>query len=442
MLSASAIYIVKVVVENLMLFHTFKNYKMIPVLVILLGALVSQSCARHSSENIDKTALRFYGTPAENGDDFAHEQVPSNIYSAGLNCSQFQDMGAALNYRTDKPINLTKASIIATGENDLILAQGLLLSPGDLVEVLIEDGEGFNGRYIIDNAGYVKLPLVGIIEAGGATTNTLEDKIEMALVRAEIFQPANANVTIHVLNWSSISVSVAGAVFNPGTVLINRKPTGIQNSEHLEAYGDYSTTRLLSEAIRAASGIRPDAKLDQIILLRKGWQVQIDMTGMLSGDLVKDYPLVAGDRVIVPSTGCFQEQLVRPSQITPKGFRVFMSNLIDSAGDNSSAAVGRYSTNLPYGTRLLQAAVSANCVGGKDWTNAPRRVVLASKNPITGQTQVIERSVEQLLTMPSEGNINPYLMPNDAIACYDSDITNFRDIAKTVVDFVLPFKLL
>ena len=78
------------------------------------------------------------------------------------------------------------------------------LSPGDLVEVLIEDGEGFNGRYIIDNAGYVKLPLVGIIEAGGTTTNTLEDKIEMALVRAEIFQPANANVTIHVLNWSSI----------------------------------------------------------------------------------------------------------------------------------------------------------------------------------------------------------------------------------------------
>ena len=286
------------------------------------------------------------------------------------------------------------------------------------------------------------MPIIGVIEAGGATTNKLETKIELALVKAEIFQPANSSVTIHVLNWSSIEVSVAGAVFQPGTVLINKKPTGIQNSEHLEAFGDYSTTRLLSEAIRAASGIRPDAKLDQIILLRKGWQVQIDMTGMLSGNLVTDYPLVAGDRVIVPSTGCFQEQLVRPSLITPKGFRVFMSNLIDSAGDNSSAAVGRYSTSLPYGTRLLQAAVSANCVGGKDWTNAPRRVVLASRNPITGDTQVIERSVEELMTMPNKGNINPYLMPNDAVACYDSDITNYRDIAKTVVDLILPFKLL
>jgi len=425
-----------------MLFHTNSNYKNIPVLIALIGTLLSQGCAQHTSETIDKSALRFYGNPANNGDDFNHQQAAKNVFSTGLNCSQFQNMGAALNYRTDKPLNLNTTNIMATGENDPILAQGLLLSPGDLVEVLIEDGDGFNGRYIVDNAGYVKLPIIGVIEAGGATTNKLETNIELALVRAEIFHPASARVTIHVLNWSSIEVSVAGAVFQPRTVFINKKPTGIQNAEHLDAYGDYSTTRLLSEALRAVSGVRPDAKLDQIILLRKGWQVQIDMTGMLSGNLVKDYPLVAGDRVIVPSTGCFQASLVRPSQITPKGFRVFMSNLIDSAGDNASAAIGRFSTSLPYGTRLLQAAVSANCVGGKDWTNAPRRVVLASKNPITGQTQVIERSVEQLITTPNEENINPYLMPNDAVACYDSDITNFRDIARVVADIILPFKLL
>ncbi|WP_083278108.1 polysaccharide biosynthesis/export family protein [Colwellia sp. PAMC 20917] len=425
-----------------MSFYPPKSYKIMPALIALIGILVLQGCAKHSSVDIDKSALRFYGTPADNGDDFIHEQAPKTLFSDGLNCSQFQDMGAALNYRTDKPLNLHSSNMKASAENDPILAQGLLLSPGDLVEVLIEDGEGFNGRYIVDNAGYVKLPIIGVVSAGGATTNKLETKIELALIRAEIFQPASASVTIHVLNWSSIEVSVAGAVFNPGTVLINRKSKGVQNSEHLDAYGDYSTTRLLSEAIRTASGIRPDAKLDQIILIRKGWQVQIDMTGMLTGELVKDYPLVAGDRVIVPSTGCFQAHLVRPSQITPKGFRVFMSNLIDSAGDNASAGIGKFATSLPYGTRLLQAAVSANCVGGKDWTNAPRRVVLASKNPITGETQVIERSVEALMTTPNQDNINPYLMPNDAVACYDSNITNFRDIAKTVVDILLPIKLL
>jgi protein involved in polysaccharide export with SLBB domain len=429
-------------VENIMKYLNLTSRTALQIVSILLIWTCLIGCAKHSSKTIDDSSLRFYGMPSDNGDDFIHEQPPGSVFADGLNCNQFKDMGAALNYRSDKPISLKNINVEATGENDPILAQGLLLSPGDLVEVLIEDGEGFNGRYIVDNSGYVKLPLVGVIEAAGSSINRLEAKIELALVRAEIFQPASASVTIHVLNWASIKVAVAGAVFEPGTVLINKKPVGIQNSEHIEAFGDYSTTRLLSEAIRAASGIRPDAKLDQIILIRKGWQVQVDMTGMLSGNLVTDYPLVAGDRVIVPSTGCFQAQLVRPSQITPKGFRVFMSNLIDSAGDNSSAAVGQYSTSLPYGTRLLQAAVSANCVGGKDWTNAPRRVVLSSKNPITGETQVIERSVEDLLTMPNQGQINPYLMPNDAIACYDSTITNYRDIAKTLTEIIVPFKLL
>jgi polysaccharide export outer membrane protein len=119
-----------------------------------------------------------------------------------------------------------------------------------------------------------------------------------------------------------------------------------------------------------------------------------------------------------------------------------MSNLIDSAQNNASAAVGRYATNLPYGTRLLQAAVSANCVGGKEWTNAPRKVMLASINPITNETQVIERSVEQLMRYANRDDINPYVMPNDAIACYDSGVTNLRDVARTIVDLLIPFTLL
>jgi polysaccharide export outer membrane protein len=66
---------------------------------------------------------------------------------------------------------------------------------------------------------------------------------------------------------------------------------------------------------------------------------------------------------------------------------------------------------------------------------------LSSKNPITGETQVIERSVEQLMKMPHLELINPYLMPNDAVACYDSGITNLRDVAATIVDIITPFKL-
>lgn len=412
------------------------------IAIISLLALIVCGCARHSSTDLTNGNIQFYGTPGHRGDNFIYEQAPNQLFSASLDCTSFLAAGAALNYHIDKPLRLNDNNNIIENRLDPILAQGLLLSPGDLLEILIEDGEGFNGRYIINNNGAVKLPIIGNIQATGETTNNLEKHIELALVRQQVFQPTSAIVTTQILNLAAIEVSVSGAVFQPGRVLINHKTPKSTQVERIDAFGDYSTTRLLSEALRAAAGIRPDAKLDQVILLRKGWQVQVDMTGILTGQLVKDYPLVAGDRVIVPSTGCFQPHLVRPSQITPKGFRVFMSNLIDSAGDNSSAAIGKYSTSLPYGTRLLQAAVSANCVGGKDWTNAPRRVVLSSKNPITGKTQVIERSIEQLLTMPSKGEINPFLMPNDAIACYDSTVTNFRDIAKSITELLLPFKVL
>ena len=121
---------------------------------------------------------------------------------------------------------------------------------------------------------------------------------------------------------------------------------------------------------------------------------------------------------------------------------MFLSNLIETAKSNSNAAVGRFSSNLPYGTRLLQAAVSANCVGGTSWTNAPRKVLLASQNPLTGRTEVIERSVEQLVRQAHRDEMNPYLMPNDAVACYDSDVTNLRDVAKALGDVLSPFKLL
>jgi hypothetical protein len=249
-------------------------------------------------------------------------------------------------------------------------------------------------------------------------------------------------VSVRVLLWAPVEVFVSGAVYEPGRVLINDKVQEQLIEQRMTAFGDYSPTRYLSEALRAASGIRPDAKLDQVLLLRKGWQLQVNMEGIFTGHNVRDPSLVAGDRVIVPTTGCFQKQLMRPTQITPKGFRVFMSNLVLPSESNSNGAVGSFSSSLPYGSRLLQAAVSANCTGGISWTNAPRKVVLASENPLTGKVQVIERSIEQVIRQAHRDDINPYLMPNDAIACYDSDVTNLRDIARTLIDIISPLKLL
>ncbi len=430
-------YLMKTVLSNLT--HRAK----VSTLTGVLSFCLFTGCAQQQSvPEIDNSSSDFYGAINGSGELFNQQSVPSKVFAAQLNCSDRTDFAAPLNYRVDKPI-LSAATSQAPLPSKMNPARNTLpLSPGDLIEIMMEYGEGFNGSYVLDNLGLLTLPILEPIHASGMSPRELSERVELALIKANIFRPATATVHVKVLHLAAIEVPVTGAVFQPGRVLINSRRANNEMDQKVVAGGDFSSKRLLSEAIRAAYGARPDAKLDQVILIRQGWQIEVDLSGILSGLPVKDYPLIDGDQVIVPSTGCFQPHLVRPSQITPKGFRVFMSNLIDSAQSNSGAGVGRYSTNLPYGTKLLQAAVSANCVGGKEWTNASRKVMLASIHPITNQTQVIERSVEQLMRQANRDDINPYVMPNDAIACYDSDITNIRDVASTIVDVLRPFSLL
>ena len=142
--------------------------------------------------------------------------------------------------------------------------------------------------------------------------------------------------------------------------------------------------------------------------------------------------------MVVPSTGYFQPELVRLSQVTPPGMRIFISNLTVPADNNAKSAINQDTASIPYGTRFLQGLVSSNCVGGTQLTNASRRAILISRNPITNRTEVIERSIQQLVSDPQRDEINPFLMPNDGIACYDSGFTNFRDVTGTFFNFLAP----
>jgi len=411
--------------------------------LIGFAVVLATACTQHHAlKSPANPSDKFYGNVNEKGEQVRHQSGPSDLFATDLDCSDGEQRYANVHYRVDKVIDGLAQPLPSRSMQRSLISSELSLSPGDMLELYIENGDGFNGRYIVSAKGGLNIPYVKTINVRGLDVYEAAEKIELALVRAELFQPATIAINLQVLEWAEIDVMVSGAVFSPGRQYINQKKGALVASEKLRAHGDFSSTRYLSEALRAASGIRPDAKIDQIILIRNGWQYEVDMSGILTGAKVNDVPLIAGDQVVVPTTGCFQKHLARPSQITPKGFRVFMSNLIDSAASNSNAAVGSFSTNLPYGSRLLQAAISANCVGGKQWTNAPRKIVLASTNPVTGQYQVVERSVEELLRQAHDQTQNPYLLPNDAVACYDSDITNVRDMAGFMLDVLLPVKLL
>ncbi len=313
------------------------------------------------------------------------------------------------------------------------------LSRGDVINVLVSDGEEFNGDYTIGPDGRISLPFMPPVVAQGLSEQALGRRIERALIRNQLFTAQTARVAVRVIRYSEISVRVSGAVFQPGVLTVN-EPRGQKNEAELVAsksgvrkYGDTTIRRTLSAAIRAASGARPDADISKVKLVRRGRTKTYDLRGAITGWFVDDPALEAGDEIHVPSRGCFQPELVRPSQITPRGIRIYISKM-------HFAADSRYDEKIPYGLRLLNAAVMASCIGGTLPTRGRREIVLVTRNHATGATEVVQRSVELLLRNKDRDAINPYLMPDDGVACYDSPMVEAADFAGMLNTLLSPIK--
>ena len=311
------------------------------------------------------------------------------------------------------------------------------LGPGDRLEVSVLGDEGrLSGTYVIDSDGTLALRGLGPVAAAGTSTAVLTQNLRAQLLGASMVQDLRGSVRIALIESAGASVSVGGAVFQPGAVRAGeRSPESRIGLKEGAVSGDDNVGRTLATALRAAGGVRPDADVQRIYLIRGRTYAEFDLSGFIHGWSSRDIAIASGDRVIVPSRNCFDPELVRPTPLTVPGIRVFMSNLTQSATNNASAAIGSFSSSLPYGTRLLQGLVSANCVGGS-YMQSDRRAVLISRNPINGQSIVIERDIEQLVRNANRDALNPFLMPGDAVACYDSRWTNFREAVGLVTDAV------
>ena len=317
--------------------------------------------------------------------------------------------------------------------------QSIRLSRGDVINLLVSDGDEFNGDYTIGPDGRITLPFVPPIVAEGLTEQSLGRRIEAALIGNRLFPEETARAAVRIIRYAAISVRVSGAVFQPGVHTIN-EPRGEKNEAELIAiksgirkFGDTTIYRTLTAAVRAASGVRPDADIARVQLVRNGRSTTYDLRGAITGDFVDDPALEEGDEVHIPSRGCFQAELVRPSQITPRGIRIYISKM-------HFAADSRYDEKIPYGLRLLNAAVMASCIGGTLPTRGHREIVLVTRNPATGATEVVQRGVEFLLRNKDRDAVNPYLMPDDGVACYDSPATEAADFAGILNTLMSPIK--
>jgi polysaccharide biosynthesis/export protein len=318
----------------------------------------------------------------------------------------------------------------------------LPLSLGDRIKVSIREGEEFNGIYEVNLDGNLGMPYLPPLAVVGLEPDRVQQKLSEALISGGFFQPSFLQVSVNIVQWAPVEVFVSGATFLPGRVLINEPSDAEKIQPSVVVTGQYAPNRYLVNAIRSAGGVKPTADIKMIQLVRSGQTQTLDLSGVFTGETFEDLPLIAGDRVIVPDSGHFNNELMRPSQITPAGVKVFLSNLSLPATGNAGASIGKDGSSFAYGSRLSQAVVAANCAGGTKTSNAGRRALLVTTDPLTGKTTHIERRVEDILRKSVNDTDNPFMMSNDAVVCYDSNTIQARDIVDTVLKFLTPFSLI
>ncbi len=326
----------------------------------------------------------------------------------------------------------------------------LPLSPGDRVRISISEprfGVGqfqqqpnyfqLSGLYEVNLDNTVNLPLLEPISVQNMSLSTFESVLRNELVEAGLFQPSFLQVSAEISQWAPVQVLVSGAVFSPGRILADGnlsqdilRTRGVIPPARADApftlSGSYPTERFATSVLKQAGGVKPNADLENIRLIRNGSERTLNLLGVLTGEPVTDVALVAGDQLIIPQLSTEQSVLIRPSSITPDVIGVFVANQTEPQGGGRT---GGQLTEFAYGTRFSQGAIAALCGGGTRTTNANRRITLIRTETENDMVNVYDTNVEQLIRSPNlDSAENPFLMPSDSIVCYDSRVTNISGI--------------
>lgn len=106
-----------------------------------------------------------------------------------------------------------------------VAATATVLVPGDVLTVHVYRVDALSGDVTVDETGRIKMPLVGALPAAGETADRVQDTITHALGDRYLTNP---DVQVTLKSRQSLSVSVDGAVTQPGIYQLGGPTTLIQ----------------------------------------------------------------------------------------------------------------------------------------------------------------------------------------------------------------------
>lgn len=172
-------------------------------------------------------------------------------------------------------------------KEEVVKAEGVrisefILDVGDSMDIAVYRHDDLKKSIKINSSGRIMYPLIGDVKAAGRGVFEIRDEIQQRLSRYVV----NPQVTINITSIQSQKVIVLGEVNAPGVFTID-------------------TNMSVTEAISKAGGMKDDAKLSNVVLIRrengKAEISTLDLKKALSGDFSQDRIIRNGDIVYMPS---------------------------------------------------------------------------------------------------------------------------------------------
>lgn len=165
-----------------------------------------------------------------------------------------------------------------------VAQESLLLSPGDLIHILVFDVPQLEQHARIADSGKCTLALIGEVGVSGLTPTEAAQRISGMLARGGYMRQAQVSVVVE--QYASADIAVSGQVQHPGTYMV-------------------TTPRNLLDVLSMAGGMTAAADI-HITVKRRGGQREIvyaDIPNDADAALLNAVLVYPGDLVIVPKAG-------------------------------------------------------------------------------------------------------------------------------------------
>ncbi len=125
-----------------------------------------------------------------------------------------------------QPATPALAAPTATGTTPYLTStEAYLIGPQDLLELQIFGVVDLNRTVRVNSRGFISLPLIGLVQAAGLTSEQLESVLAEKLAKDYLQNP---QVSVFIQEYTSQRVTVEGAVKKPGVYPLKGRTTLLQ----------------------------------------------------------------------------------------------------------------------------------------------------------------------------------------------------------------------